>query len=143
MKLIPFHDLHGRPDFRSDAEREGGTSISSIDKDVRDFGELSFVFSDGLQCPVPIRHIRRCDADGMGKTVRIHKNMAFNAGNLLSRVIPLLFRRIDILHALSISDAETRLGVPSIFDTPFSNQFFLRSVPAGSRLHPHAIPSIS
>lgn len=54
----------------------------------------------------------------MGKAIRIHEYMAFYARNLLSGVISFLFCRINIFHTLRINDAETRLGAPSIFDTP-------------------------
>ncbi len=64
----------------------------------------------------------------MRQTICIYEYMAFNTRNLLSGIIAFLLCRIRILDALGINDAKTRLGVPSIFDTPIFDWFFLRPV---------------
>jgi len=67
----------------------------------------------------------------MGKPLRIHGKMAFDARYLLPRVVTFLFRRICILHALRINDHEAGLLVPTTADTDRTNPIFLTPAQAG------------
>jgi hypothetical protein len=59
--------------------------------------------------------------DGMRQSACINDNMAFDARNLLSGVVAFFLRRISILHALCINDAETGFAFPAISQTFFAD----------------------
>jgi len=69
----------------------------------------------------------------MGEPLRIHGTMAFDAGYLLTRVIPLLPGQIHILYALRINDHERCLLVPTTADTDRANPIFLRLLKQAER----------
>jgi len=60
----------------------------------------------------------------MGKPLRIHGKISFDARYLLPRVVTFLFRRICILHALRINDHEAGLLIPTTADTDRANPIF-------------------
>jgi hypothetical protein len=60
--------------------------------------------------------------------------MAFNAGDLLARIIALVPSRIGILNTLRVDDAEAGFFASPLADTGLTNTFFLTPAPAGSRL---------
>jgi hypothetical protein len=73
--------------------------------------------------------------NGMGKSLGIHRNMAFDARYLLAAIISFFFSRICILHTLGINDDKTGFLLPTIVDTNHANQFFLSTAEGDCHRH--------
>jgi len=82
------------------------------------------MFTERHQYTCSVGDIRGGHGNRMGKPLRIHGTMAFDAEYLLTRVIPLLPGQIRILHALRINDHERCLLVPTTADTDRANPIF-------------------
>jgi hypothetical protein len=67
----------------------------------------------------------------MGQALRVYCQMPLDTRDLLACVIAFLARRIGVLHALGIENAETRLLCAPIADTLLPDQIFLMPAQAG------------
>jgi len=83
------------------------------------------MLSECVKCPSSIRDIRGRHSNGVGQTLRINGDMAFDARDCLPRVIALMLRCIGILDTLGINDAKARRGVAPLFGTGLANLIFL------------------
>ena len=91
--------------------------------------------------PVPAKHRQRTGTIGylgrrhmnrMRQALRVHRNMALDARDLLAGVIPLGLRRVGILDALRVDDAKRRLAGATSGNTYVADHIFLKRSPAGS-----------
>lgn len=82
---------------------------------------------EGLQCSFAIRHF------GHRVCLRINRNVALDARDLLARVIALQTCRVRVLDALRVHDRERRACVAPLFHTGLANLIFLKPAPARSR----------
>jgi len=103
---------------------KGLPSITAINQHVRHRGQAILMFRKSHQGAFSVGDIRRRNGNRMGKPLRIHGKVAFDAKYLLPRVVTFLFRRICILHALRINDHEAGLLVPTTADTDRANPIF-------------------
>ncbi len=56
------------------------------------------------ECARPVRDIGGRDVNRMGETLRIHRDMALDAGYLLAGVIALVLSAVRVFHALRVDD---------------------------------------
>jgi len=129
VEFIAFDDLDGSPQTVHYTIGEGLARVASIHQYAFDASEIRFAAVQGLQGALPIRDLSGGYGDGMGKALRVHPDMTFDAGNLLARVIALLFGTVGILYALRINDQEAGQDVAPLFLAGRANGFFLRPAP--------------
>ena len=129
MKLVAFDDLDRGLQAFLYAIGEGFTRVSTIHQHAFDEVKIGFAAVEGLQGSLPIRYLCCGDGDGVGQALRVHRDMALDAGHLLARVIPLLFRTVGILYALGINDQKAGQAVAPLFLADRANGFFLRPAP--------------
>lgn len=93
------------------ALRERLPHIAAVGQQALYSSESRLAATQGLQRTLAIRHLCRGYRDRMRQTLRVHSDMALDAGNLLPGVIPLQLRRVRVLHALRVHDQERAAGV--------------------------------
>jgi len=112
---------------------KGLPGIIAINQQVRHRGQAFLMFTEHRQCTCSVGDIRGGHGNRMGEYLRIYGTTTFDAGYLLTRVIPLLPGQIHILYALRINDHERCLLVPTTADTDRANPIFLRLLKQAER----------
>ena len=129
MKLVAFDDLYRGPYAVFHFLGEGSAGVSAIGQNALDAVQMRLGAVQGLQRTAAVGHLGRGDGDGMRQTLSVHRDVALDAGDLLARVIALLFGAIGVLHALRVNDQEAGCGVAPLSGAGLANGFFLRPAP--------------
>ena len=124
MQFIALDDLDGGFQAELYAIGEGLATVSSIHQHAFDAPEIRLAAVEGLQGTAPVRSLCGGYGDGMGQALRVNGDMTFDAGDLLARVIALLFGTVAVLYALRINDQEAGRAVAPLFLAGLANGFF-------------------
>ena len=124
VELVAFGDLHGGTEFALDRLGKRLAGVASIDEHAGDLPEVVCAAVDRCQGPFAIGHLGGRDGYRMGQALRIHREVALDAGDLLARVIALLTGRIGVLYALRVHDQEARHATAPLSGAVLANRFF-------------------
>ncbi len=104
MQFITLDDLHSGIDPGHDAIGKGLAGVAAIDQHT--FNQLQILHRavDSGQGAVAVRDISRGYGDGVRQALHVYGDVALDAGDLLARVIALLFGAIGVLYALRVND---------------------------------------
>jgi hypothetical protein len=121
MELVAFGDLHRGFQKFLDRGCKRLSRIPAIHQDALDLAQIAFAPAQGVQRPLAVRHIGRGDRNGMGKSLRIDRDMAFDPRHLLARVIALLAGGIGVLYALRVHNQKAGQDVAPLFPAGLAN----------------------
>lgn len=122
VHFIALDDLHCGLQALHDAVGKGLPGVAAIDQHAFHQFQIWPAVVNGLQSAVGIGHLRRRHGDGVRQSLRVHRDVSFDAGNLLARVISLMFVTIGVLYALRIHDQKAGHGVASLFGADLANR---------------------
>ena len=74
--------------------------VAPIDEHTLHAGEMGLAAVNGLQSPLAIRHIGRCDLNRRGKSLAIDRHGALDALSLFPRVVAFALGGLRVLHTL-------------------------------------------
>ncbi len=106
VEIASFGDLHCCAELLLHGFGKWFARVSAVRQHAADVLQIVGAAVDCGQGPVAVGHVGRRDGDGMGQSLRVDRDMALDAGDLLARVVALLAGCIGILHALRINDQE-------------------------------------
>jgi len=129
MQLVALDHLHRGLDPLHHAVGKGFARVTAVDKHALDRLQIRLAPVDGGQRAVAVGHIGRGHGDGMGQSLRVHRDMPLDAAHLFASVVALQLRTVGVLHALRINDQEAGRGVATQFLAGLANGFFLRLAP--------------
>ena len=132
MQFIALDDLNRGLDPLHHAVGKRLARVAAIDQQAFHQLQIRLAAVDGGQSAVAVRHLGRGYGDGVGQSLRVHGDMTLDAGDLLARVVALLFGAVGVLHALRVNDQEAGRGVAPQFLAGLANGFFLRPAPGRS-----------
>ncbi len=121
MQFIPLDDLHGGLDPRHDAIGKGLAGVAAIDQQAFDQLQIRHRAINSRQGTVAVGHIGRGYGDSVRQALRVHRDVALDAGDLLARVVALLLGAVGVLHALRVNDQEAAQGVAPQFLAGLAN----------------------
>ena len=129
MQFVALGDLHGGAEFVLDRLGKRLAGVAAIDQHAADLLEVVRAAVERCQSTLAVGHIGCRYGYGVRQALRIHRDVALDAGDLLARVIALLAGGIGVLHALRVHDQEAGRGAASLSGALLANRFFLRPVP--------------
>ncbi len=130
VELVAFGDLDRCAKLVRHRVGERFAGVAAIDQHALNRFQVVRAALEGGQGAVPVGHLGGGDSDCMRQALRIDRDVALDAGDLLARVIALLAGRIGVLHALRVDDQEAGRGAAPLFDAGLANRFFLAPAPA-------------
>src|SRR5665213_752438 len=142
MQFAPFGDLHRCAELVLDGFGKRLAGVAAIDQHAADLLEVVGAAVERGQSTLAVGHVGCRYGYRMRQSLRIHRDVALDAGDLLARVIALLPSRIGVLNALRVHDQEAGRGAASLSGAVLANRFFLRPVPGRLR-HPDRAPTTS
>jgi hypothetical protein len=131
VKFVALDDFHRCAQLLLDGPGKGFSGVAAINQDLLNCSERMTASIKGFQCAIPVGNLGGCHCNRMGESLRIHRNMAFDARDFFPRVVPFLLRAVRILHALRVSDQQTGGGVASKALSGRANLIFLKPAQAG------------
>ena len=129
VQFIAFGNLHGCAEFFLHRLGKGLAGVAAIDQHAGDLLEVVGATVEGGQGTLAVGHLGCRDGHRMRQALRIDRDVAFDAGDLLARVIALLAGSIGILHALLVHNYEAGRGAAPLSGALLSNRFFLGPAP--------------
>ena len=129
MEFIALDDLHRCLQSLHHAVGKGFARVAAIDQDAFYRLQIRLTPVNGGQSAVAVRYIGRGHVDGVGQALRVHCNMALDAGNLFAGIVSFLFCTIGVLDALRVNNDEAGRSIAPQFLAGLANRFFLRPVP--------------
>ena len=121
MQFIAFDHLNRGLQALLYAVGEGLPGVAAIDQHAFNALEIRPAAVDRLQGAATIRDLRRGHGDGMGQSLRVHRDVTLDAGHLLACVVSLLFSAVGVFHALRVNDQEAGYGVAPLFLAGLAN----------------------
>lgn len=83
---------------------KGLPHVATVAQQALEWGQTCLAAAYSLQGTLAIRHLGCAHLNGMGQALCIHCNVAFDARDLLARVLALQARRVCVFHALRVHD---------------------------------------
>ena len=121
MQFVALDDLNRGLDPLHHAVGKGLAGVAAIDQDAFNQLQIRLRTVHGPQCAVTVRHIGRGHGKGVRQALRVHRDVALDAGDLLAGVIAFFFRRVGVLHALRVNNDEAGLRVAPQFLAGLAN----------------------
>ncbi len=121
VQFIALGDLYGGLELFLNRVGERLAAVAAIHEHAGDFLEAVGAAVEGRQSAVAVGHVGGRDGDRMRQTLRIDRDVALDAGDLLARVIALLAGRIGVLYALRVHDQEAGRALAPLFDAGRAN----------------------
>ena len=132
MKLVALHHCYGNSHQFFHGPSKGFPAVGPINQHPLHLAEVSLAQGKHAQSPRPVRNVGGSHMEGMGQALRIHRDMTFDSGDLLTRIIAFVLGAVGVLDALSIHDTEASFFAPTIAASDLANQLFLKPLPAGN-----------
>ena len=129
MQFVALGDLHGCAEFVLDRRGKWLAGVAAIDEHADDLLEVVRAAVERGQSTLAVCHLGCRYGYRMRQALRIHRDVALDAGDLLAGVIALLAGSISVLHALCIHDQEAGREVAPLSGAVLANRFFLRPAP--------------
>ena len=129
VEVAPFGDLDGCAELVLYGFREWLARVSAIHQDAGDVLEVVGAAIKRGQGSVAIGHVGGRDGDGVRQSLRVDRDVALDAGDLLARIVALLAGCIGVLYALRINDQQAGRGAAPLSGAVLANRFFLAPVP--------------
>lgn len=107
VQVVAFGDLDGGAQSLLDGLDERRAGVAAVGQDAGDLLEMAGTAVEGGQRAVAVRNVSRSDGDRMRQPLRVHGDVALDAGDPLASVVALLISRIRVLHALRVDDQKT------------------------------------
>ncbi len=121
VQFISLCDLYGGLELVLHRVGERLAAVAAIHEHAGDFFEGFCTTVEGGQSAVAVGHVGGRDSDRMRQALRIDRDVALDAGDLLAWIIALLAGRIGVLHALRVHDQEAGQGFAPLFDAGRAN----------------------
>ena len=121
VQLVAFRDLHGCAELVLDRLGKRLAGVAAIDEDAGDLLEIVRAAVERGQGTLAVGHLGCRDGHRMRQALRIHRDGALDAGDLLAGVIALLAGGIGVLHALRVHDQEAGRGAASLSGAVLAN----------------------
>ena len=121
MQFVAFGDLDGCAELVLDRVGERLAGVAAINEHAGDLLEVVRAAVECGQSAVAVGHLGGRDGDRMRQALRVDRDVALDAGDLLPRVIALLAGRIGVLHALRVHDQEAGRARALLFDAGRAN----------------------
>ena len=111
VQLAALGDLHcgGLTQYLPHTQRKRLAHIACVSEYSLHLAQARLAAAHRLQRAFAICHVRRRHRDGVRQTLGIDRNMAFDARDLFSCVIPSVARCVSVLDALCIHDQQPGL----------------------------------
>ena len=140
VEFVALDDLDCGTEALLDAIGEGLASIATVGEHAFHASQSWFRAFQGLQRTAAVSHLSGGDGNGMGQALRVHRDVALDAGDLLARIVSLLSGAVGVLHALRVNDQKASRDVAPLSLSGLANRFFLRPAP-GRWLRPNRVGS--
>ena len=132
MQFVALDDLNRGLQLLHDAVCERLARVTAVDQHALHQLQIRLAPLYGLHSAVAVRHLGRGYGDSMRHSLRVHRDMPLDAGDLFARVVALQLGAVGVLHALRINDQKAGHGVAPQFLAGLANGFFLRLAPERS-----------
>ncbi len=129
LQVAAFRDLDGGIELFLDRVGERLAGVAAVDQHADDVLEVGRAAVEGGQGAIAVGHVGGRDGDRVRQALRVDRDVALDAGDLLARVIALPAGRVGVLHALRVHDQEAGQALAPLFDAGLANRFFLAPAP--------------
>ncbi len=132
VQFVALSNLHRRAQYVGHALRKEFAGIAAVNHHLEHFGQDCLMARKHLQRTLTTANIGRRDMDRMRQTVGVDCQVTLDAAHLFAGVIAFLARRVGVLDALGIDNAERRLRSTPVTLALLLHLIFLMPAPAGS-----------
>jgi len=129
MQFVALDDLNRGLQLLHDAVCERLTRVAAVHQHALHQLQIGLAPLDGLHSAIAVRHLGSGYGDSMRHSLRVHRDMPLDAGDLFARVVALLLGAVCVLYALRINDQKAGQGVAPQFLAGLANGCFLRLAP--------------
>ncbi len=121
VQLIALGDLYGGLELVLNRFGKWFACIAAVDQHAFDLFQAVRAAVEGRQSAVAVGHLGGGDGDRVRQSLRIDRDVALDAGDLLARVIALLAGRVGVLYALRVHDQEAGRALAPLFGAGLAN----------------------
>ena len=128
MEFVPFHHLNSCSNNLVHFSSKWFSAVASIDEKRCHPGQILFPSFHQGDCSRPIGDVGGGNTNAMRESLRINRNVSFNARNFFPSIIAFVFCGIRIFHTLGVNDAKAGFLGTTMGSTHLANDFFLALV---------------
>ena len=121
MQFVPFDDLNCCSNRVFDAVCERVAGVAAVNQNVSDLTQMVTPLRDHCNCSRPVSHVRRRHMNRMRQTIRIHGNMALDAGYFLAGVVAFFCCCVSVLDTLGINNQKSGVRAATITLSDLAN----------------------
>ena len=133
VQLAPLGNLHTHLLIQRLAHclGERRSQVAAVAQHAFDLPEARLATLKRLQRPLAVRDLGCRHSHHVRQALRVHHDMALDAGGLSARVIAFKPCRVRALHAMRVNDEKAATGVAPLFLAARANLIFSKPAPAG------------